>query len=240
MALLQGAMAETCDLVQKHADALRVAPDRPKAPLLRACGSLCVGLSLNVEKAVTHLLVEGVSLVEALHGAGIPFHIFGDRWGSPSSFWAVEATSLDLRSVPLPEGAALNAGGVIPCASMCGSNLMTRPGEAAQEQDADENADGSAARWKGRMITVEVSPNSWIASLIRRVDPDRQRIELEAPVVVYGMELTPSVRFSVGPWVGHAPLLMQHALQKLRSGSDTSDTLLMDWALRGAADSFHL
>ena len=226
------AMAETCDPVQKHADALRDAPDHQKAPLLCACGSLCVGLSLKVEKAVKHILVEGVSLVEALHGAGIPFQIFGDRWGSPSSFWAVEARNIDLRSVVLPEGAALNAGGVIPCASMCG--------EAAQEQDADENADGSAARWKGRMITVEVSHNSWIASLIRRVDPDRQRIELEAPVVVYGMELPRSVRFSVGPWVGHAPLLMQHALQKLRSRSDIRDTVLMNWALRGAADSFHL
>ena len=137
--------------------------------------------------------------------------------------------------VVLPEGAALNAGGVIPCASMCSSS-----GEAAQEQDADENAEGSAARWKGRMITVEVSNNSFIAALIRRVDPDRQRIELEAPVVVYGMELTPSVRFSVGPWVGHALLLMQHALQKLRSRSDIPDTVLMNWALRGAADSCHL
>ena len=109
-----------------------------------------------------------------------------------------------------------------------------------QEQDADENADGGAARWKGRMIIVEVRNKSFIASLIRRVDPDRRRIELEAPVVVYGMGLPSSVRFSVGPWVGHAPLLMQHALQKLRSRSDIRDTVLMDWALRGAADSFHL
>ena len=47
-----------------------------------------------------------------------------------------------------------------------------------QEQDADENADGGAARWKGRMIIVEVRNKSFIASLIRRVDPDRRRIEL--------------------------------------------------------------
>ena len=130
-------------------------------------------------------------------------------------------------------GAALNAGGVVPCASVCG--------EAAQEQDADDDADSGAARWKGRMITVALSNGYFIASLIRRVDPDRHRIELEALVAVYGGML-PSLRvwFAVGPWVGHAPLLTQHALQASRSRSDTSDTVLMGWTIQGAADSFHL
>ena len=91
MALLQGAMTETCEIVEEHADALcRPPPDWRALPWRRG-GELCTGWPSKVRETVRDKVgnykAERLSPVAALRKADVRFQVFGDRCGTPTFFW---------------------------------------------------------------------------------------------------------------------------------------------------------